>query len=275
MNCEKTRLYLRAAADAELDPVHATELEAHLAQCAPCQAARVRTIALKDAFATTSLRFAPPASLLDQIERAIDREALAEPRPLSTNGRFAHAPSAVAQSPRSYWLLTRLSMAASIMLALTLAIVLLRRTGSSDAIPEIVAAHARSLLADHLVDVISTDQHTVKPWLSRRLDFSPPVHDFAARGFPLHGGRLDYIGGRTVAALVYQHSDSVTPGSDPHEINLFIWPDSSPDSSPKSAYTSGYHILSWNQNHTHFDLISDLNQQALEQLADLVRRSDQ
>jgi anti-sigma factor RsiW len=146
-----------------------------------------------------------------------------------------------------------LAIAAAVLLVFSAAwnIALLRsRSDSTDLIAQnVLSSHVRSLMGTHLLDVPSADQHTVKPWFNGKLDFSPDVRDFTAQGFPLIGGRIDYVGDRPVAALVYQHGK--------HIINLFTWP--SLADGPTNFSTNGYHILHWNSGGMTWWAVSDLN----------------
>jgi anti-sigma factor RsiW len=129
---------------------------------------------------------------------------------------------------------------------------------------ELESSHVRSLMPGHTMDVISTDQHTVKPWFQGKLDYSPPVQDFVAEGFPLVGGRLDYVGGRPVAALVYHRQQ--------HVINLFVWPGNRPRPTTDSLH--GYHVLGWDDGGMQYWAVSDVNVQDLDQFRDLWRRRE-
>jgi anti-sigma factor RsiW len=139
------------------------------------------------------------------------------------------------------------------------------RAARTDAIvDQVVANHVRSLLAAQLVDVVSSDQHTVKPWFDGKIDFAPEVRDLSANGFPLVGGRLDYLDGNTLAALVYQRNK--------HPINLFITPaPTSPSTSPTVATRRGYNVFSWANNGMKYWAVSDVNQTELPEFAELVR----
>ena len=134
------------------------------------------------------------------------------------------------------------------------------RAGEQFLAEELVSAHVRSLESGHLTDVESSDQHEVKPWFAGKTDFSPPVHDLAAEGFPLIGGRLDYLAGHPAAALVFHRNK--------HIINVFIWP-AGTGAGPRSEETArrGYNIVSWEQAELQFCAVSDLNRAELESFA--------
>jgi anti-sigma factor RsiW len=162
------------------------------------------------------------------------------------------------------------AVAASLLLsvALSSAVSTYLATPSAAALlqQDIVASHVRSLQMDHIADVASSDQHTVKPWFHGKLDYAPPVEDFAAEGFPLIGGRLDYVNRRSVAALVYRHAQ--------HPINLFILPSRDAAGAPVAAATSdsGYNIRHWTKDGMSFWAISDLNTGDLANFEALLRR---
>jgi anti-sigma factor RsiW len=129
---------------------------------------------------------------------------------------------------------------------------------------ELVASHVRSLMATHLMDVISTDQHTVKPWFNGKVDFSPPVTDFAAQGYPLIGGRLDYLDGHPVAALVYRFRA--------HPINVFVWPENGRDERKIAASEQGYDVIQWRHDGMRFAAVSDINPDELRAFADILEQ---
>jgi anti-sigma factor RsiW len=136
-----------------------------------------------------------------------------------------------------------------------------RPSGSQLLAEEAVASHIRSLMADHLTDVASSDQHTVKPWFNGKLDFAPVVKDLTTQGFPLTGGRLDYLNNRRVAALLYKRGE--------HTINLFEWPSAEPDSNVTTLGLKGYNVLHWTQAGISYWAVSDLN---AAELADFARK---
>jgi anti-sigma factor RsiW len=149
---------------------------------------------------------------------------------------------------------------AAACLALLVAIAGTRPSGQQRIEQEVVSSHVRSLMANHVYDVASSDQHTVKPWFDGKLDFAPPVKDLVAQEFPLAGGRLDYIGNRAVAALVFQRHK--------HIINLFIWPVKDADASPTvSPPIQGYNVVRWSAHGMTFWAVSDLNETELMEFA--------
>jgi anti-sigma factor RsiW len=142
---------------------------------------------------------------------------------------------------------------------------LIRRPMTTDLlVDEIVSGHVRSLMADHLTDVASSDKHTVKPWFDGKLDFSPAVVDLADHGFPLVGGRLDYLSNRSAAALVYARQK--------HFINLFVWPSSREEErDARMSSRHGFNLIHWNTSETTYWVVSDLNPAELEEFAGLIR----
>ena len=123
-------------------------------------------------------------------------------------------------------------------------------------VADLVSSHVRSLMANHLMDVPSTDQHTVKPWFDGKLDFAPPVKDFRDSGFPLLGGRLDVVDGHSAAALVY--------GRNKHFLNLFIWPAHSAEKvAAHTTQRNGYNVIQWSDGAMTYAVVSDLNQTEL------------
>jgi anti-sigma factor RsiW len=163
------------------------------------------------------------------------------------------------------------AMAASVLLAIVLssggtAFWMNSRESEQSLTGEMVDSHVRSLLASHLTDIASSDQHTVKPWFHGRLDYAPPVIDTTAEGFPLVGGRLDYVGHRLVSALVYRR--------DKHPINLFVFPTQEPDGMSGAMTRNGYNILHWTARGFAFWAVSDLNAAELRDFEKVIERQD-
>ena len=227
MSCPDPML-LHALLDDELDAANVASVEAHLRSCPDCAAEFEQLRRLHQMIADPELRHAPPAGLRDRIEASLP----AAPR--ATNpwlGRLGWgAGGAIAAG-----------------LALTLA---LPQQVASDGIEQqMVASHVRSLLADHLVDIPTSDRHVVKPWFNGKIDFSPPTPDLKAAGFPLVGGRLDYIGGRVVPAIVYRRNL--------HTINVFAWPAGKAPATETMA-SDGYTLVHWRQDDLDFWAVSDV-----------------
>lgn len=245
MNCAENRLLLHAYTDGELDLVRSLEVEEHIHTCAACTNEHRSLASLRNALRAAPLAYVAPQTLRKQVRGAI------------------RAPEEKTRSPRVPWLWQWLAAGA---MATALLVLMLRPAGLSEndmLANEIVSNHVRSLMPGHLTDVVSSDQHTVKPWFSGKLDFSPDVKDFAAQGFPLVGGRLDYLNGHAVAALIYRRNQ--------HFINVFVWPVTSEKESNNAVEDRrGYHLISRDVNGLHYCLVSDLNAGELGELANLI-----
>jgi anti-sigma factor RsiW len=253
MNCHECYDYIDAYVDNELDVAATIVVKQHLRDCSKCQQlleARKAVVALLD---NPQVRFEVPDSLFGKIQSVLP-VARSDAKQRS-GSRFFNP-----------WFTVPLALAATI--AVMLGLVFLNQGGMFDRsrgnalAQDVISSHLRSLLATHLLDVPSTDQHTVKPWFDGKLKFSPPVRDFADQGFRLIGGRLDYINGREVAALVYQRRL--------HVVNLFIWPLESGRNTVAENFTKdGYNVSHWDRDGFEFWAVSDVNAEDLRVFAGL------
>ena len=244
MSCQKSDGLVDAYFDGELDVIRAVEFEDHLKSCSECRATISEYDGLRKSLRAGEMYFAVRESLEAKV-----REQLS-----GANGRNR-------PSPFRRWRPLIAFAAAAVLVVITMvAVEAFRRSSHTTLLADqVVSGHVRSLMANHMMDVVSTDQHTVKPWFSGKLDFSPVVKDLAAQGFPLAGGRLDYLDGHPAAALLYRRRQ--------HVINLFIWPTVQPDTSPKSFTRRGYNLISWTQAHMEYWAVSDLNARELQEFA--------
>jgi mycothiol system anti-sigma-R factor len=258
VNCEEIKNLMNAYLDGELDPVTSQKIEEHLRECGKCEQAYEVETAMAHAISQAAPYYKAPLELRDRIQVSL-REAIGTSSSLPT-ARAGRLPVRRHEAARRGVLLEMpwnwLALAAAIVLGAIIGSTLLPRVhqpGSDQFLAtQLIANHVRSLMADHLTDVASSDQHTVKPWLDTKLDFAAPVIDLASNGFPLIGGRLDYLDNHSAAALIYQRRK--------HFINLFIWPTTPVDSKTQKMTTrEGYQLLHWNDGDFTYWAVSDVN----------------
>lgn len=250
MSCQQTQKLIHPYLDGELDLMRSLEVERHLRGCQACSMTFRNQQALRTAITQGPLYHQVPAGLRQRVQSAVRRSGQSETKPW-----FVSWP----------WLSVGASLAAAAFLLLLFVPMLKRPSADQLIAQEVISAHVRSQMADHLTDVASSDRHTVKPWFNGRLDFSPAVIDLTEQGFPLIGGRLDYLNNRPVAALVYRRQQ--------HLINLFIWPsdEARQHSPPNPLVQHGYHLVRWTSAGMTYWAISDLNEVELEEFIQLVR----
>ena len=250
--CAEWELMLHGFVDNELDAAHSLQIERHVATCPHCAEQLESLKTLKQRIAQPGVHWRTPDHVRAQVLAAVSQEA----------AMSARAPARAGFSALEFvrkWLFVP-SLAA---LAASLFLVIGPISDRSSISDEVVASHVRSLLVDHLTDVATSDQHTVKPWFNGKIDFAPPVVDLVREGFPLAGGRVDYIGGRVVAALVYKRQS--------HVINLFVWPASSDGTTTTLRTASsrdGYNIENWRAGGLNFWAVSDGNADDLARFRD-------
>lgn len=231
MECESL-LLVQAEFDGELDAAEALGAARHRQDCAQCRDAYAQLAATRALMRESAPRHQAPASLRRAIVAGLGSAPQPAPRTRASRGWWREGASFVVGA----------ALAASVALFVF-------APAQQSMLDDVIASHIRALQPGHLEDVISTDQHTVKPWFDGRIDFAPPVKDLAAENFPLLGGRLDYLDNRPVAALVY--------GSAKHLIDLYVWPGSG-DTLPATAARDGYNTVHWSENGMAFWAVSDL-----------------
>src|SRR6476646_1470516 len=232
MTCDEAEVLLHALIDGELDAGHAREVESHIAGCPRCAAALRDYREMSKAVAEAGVRYKAPLELRKRIEAAL-------PQPRAVPSRRAVL--------RGF----AMGSAVSALAATGLVAIVLRNDDVERIQSEVVSAHLRSLQAGHLTDVISTDQHTVKPWFNGKLDVSPPVIDLTAQGFTLIGGRLDYVDARAIGAVVYRRRQ--------HIINLFVAQTADAGHhAAKMETMQGFNIWRWSDRGLNYWAVSDL-----------------
>ena len=245
MICDSVRELIEPLLDGELEAGRRAEVESHLQGCIGCAELHHQLSQLRAAVRAGAPHYRAPEHLLSRVQTSL---------------RKADRASARSRAPWP-WMTIAASLACAA--AILWGVILLRpQPARQDLLAqEVVSSHIRSLMPGHLMDVPSSDQHTVKPWFAGKLDFSPSVKDLAPQGYPLAGGRLDYLDKRPVAALVYQHRK--------HVINLFVWPSSVNPSSNSSV--NGFNLVHWTDSGLSYWAVSDLNVDELREFARLYR----
>jgi len=235
MTCDEAEILLHALIDGELDAGHSRDVEEHVAGCPRCVAALADYREMSKAIAGANLRYSAPLKLRRRIEASL-------PQAL---------PQTSAPSRRSVIRGFAMGSAVSALAATGLVAIVLRNDDEQRLLSEVVTAHLRSLQAGHLIDVVSTDQHTVKPWFNGKLDVSPPVIDLTAQGFTLIGGRLDYVDVRAIGAVVYRRRQ--------HVINLFVAQTANTERrAAKMETMQGFNVRRWSEQGMNFWAVSDI-----------------
>jgi anti-sigma factor RsiW len=250
LDCRETQTLIHGYVDGELDLIKSLEIEQHIQECSGCAQTHTSLQAVRVAIQGSSLYFQTPPGLAQRIQSSVRRATQEERAPRARPWRLLAVAASLALIMAAGWGLVRVLPARSADELLT---------------QELVASHVRSqMLPSHRFDVASSDPHTVKPWFEGKLDFSPAVTDLAGQGFPLIGGRLDYLHNRPVAALVYQRRK--------HSINLFIWPSTSgAEGTPTTGTRQGYHLIRWTQSGMTHWAVSDLNFPELHEFVRLLQ----
>jgi anti-sigma factor RsiW len=245
MECERATSLLSGLIDRALGPLARFRVNRHVAGCDACTAKLEELRAMQAAIRTKLTYHRAPPGLAARIGAALPREeAPRVVRPWFRMPAFGLAGTGLAGAIAG------------------VALTLLLMGGPNDASFGVIDAHIRSMQAEHLTDVQTSDQHTVKPWLSARLDVSPPVRDLKDAGFPLVGGRLDYVDGHTAAAVVYMRAK--------HVINLFAWASSGKDEPFHDETRQGFNVITWRHAGIRYYAVSDVEADQLAEFARLV-----
>ncbi|MGH7872682.1 MAG: anti-sigma factor family protein [Candidatus Binatia bacterium] len=248
MDCREAQPLLSPHLDSELDLLGSIELERHLRTCADCRRHSQQAKAARAAVREQATYFTAPDTLREKIAATL--------------------PIAKRKTATPIWFNFSAAFALLVIVIWSLYPNLPVARSDGRVADEVISGHVRALMANHLTDIASSDRHTVKPWFNGKIDFSPPISDLAAQGFPLIGGRLDYISNRAAAALVYRH--------DRHTINLFIWPAPAGESSPaKALERNGYNIVHWSTSGMEYWAVSDLNAMDLKNFSAILMKTEE
>ena len=255
MDCKKSRELLPAHVDQELGLLDAIELDKHLKACPACNSEFVRQNALRVTLKKNATYFQAPSHLESRVKAALPAENEHLAKAVKRSWKWA--------GPGN-WFNFGATFASVVAIMFSISLYLTIPSPNDLLAEEVVSSHVRSLMVDHIADVASSDQHTVKPWFNGKLDFSPPVNDLATQGFPLEGGRLDYLDHRPVAALVYRHRL--------HLINVYIWPAANEQQiAAQTLSIHGYHLVHWIEGKMVYWVISDVDPRDLMTLTDILQ----
>ncbi len=253
MNCSECRRLVAAHVDGELELVASLEVEAHLATCAACAAEAAALRELSSGVRANASRSTPSAEFERRLRASIGAQSNS-PAPIRRRRVLATG------------LVIGLASAAALFVAAYAGFSIGRPSRERMLLDEVVALHVRSTLTGHLIDVASSDRHTVNPWFQGKLPFAVGARDFADRGFALEGGRLDYVDRRPVAALVYRHG--------PHVVTLVVSKDDGDDRAPRRSTSSGYTAIDWQKDGLERWAVSDVDLSALEEFVELAQSGD-
>lgn len=244
-DCREIEPLLHGLLDGELDAANTLKCEEHIASCAACANAHQALVVQRNMIRAANLREVTSERLQRRVRTMIDRKRNAARFLRPFRGAAWPAAAAIAAGLLVFAIIPR----------------------GPDLGEQVAESHVRSLMANHLVDVVSTDHHSVKPWFAGRLDFSPPIYDLASRGYTLAGGRVDYLNSRPVAAVVYRRGA--------HVINLFIWPEHAGDAAPVPPLVrEGYNVRHWTKLGMSCWAVSDMNAAELARFEQIVRTSN-
>src|SRR5437899_4315280 len=273
MNCEEATKLMDGYLDGELDPITSEKIEQHLRDCRKCEEAYEAHTALTHAISRGAPYYKAPIELRQRVHSSLRDEVADKPArtvlrrsQLLVRTKQPEPRTVLFGSPWNWLSLAGLGLAAAVIFSAIIFSNLapvLRRPGPDQFLAtQLIASHVRSLMANHLTDVPSSDQHTVKPWLDAKLDFAATVVDLSEKGFPLIGGRLDYLDNRPVAALIYQRRQ--------HFLNLFVWPlGPGRAGSTKAMTRQGYQLLHWVDSDLNYWAVSDINEKELREFKQL------
>jgi len=247
-------LRLQAYVDGQVDALTALEIERHLEQCTGCRRLRLEIEALRTALRRDMPFMEAPAALRRKVMQSLDTVSAA-------NGSAQIPADRAQRRPQAFWMGAAGGFAAAAAIA-AVAFVALAPPAMSPVLDEVLGAHLSSLMSSHLTDVVSTDQHTVKPWFAGRTDVSPAIADFSSQGFKLLGGRIDYLRHQRAAVVVYQHGQ--------HIIDVYCW--AAPAGSlPRDATRNGYHVVFWNSGDLAHAAVADTGWAELSRLEQLLQ----